>query len=330
MRKALIVGIDHYAGLSPLSGCVNDAYSVKAAIERNADGTLNFPAPHVLIGTSPAQSVYKRELKEAVRQLFSDDSEIALLYFAGHGYVEDTGGFLCASDCEAGDDGLALAEVMTLANTSQARNKVIILDSCHSGVAGNSSMAKGLAEISDGVTILTASTADQNSYETPDGGAGIFTSLFVDALNGAAANLVGDITPGSVYAHIDQSLGPWAQRPVFKTNVKTFVSLRKTEPPIALADLQSLTKHFPRPDDNLQLDPSFEPERTQEQSQNPLIPPPDPVNTAVFAILQKFVKVSLVRPVDAPHMWHAAMQSKSCELTVLGQHYWSLVNKGLI
>ena len=47
---------------------------------------------------------------------------------------------------------------------------------------------------------------------------------------------VGDITPGSVYAHIDQSLGPWAQRPVFKTNVKTFVSLRKTEPPIALAD----------------------------------------------------------------------------------------------
>jgi len=41
----------------------------------------------------------------------------------------------------------------------------------------------------------------------------------VDALGGAAANLVGDVTPGSVYAHIDQSLGPWAQRPVFKTNV---------------------------------------------------------------------------------------------------------------
>ncbi|MFJ9871013.1 caspase domain-containing protein [Streptomyces sp. NPDC101165] len=330
MRKALIVGIDHYANLGPLSGCVNDAYSVKAAIERNADGTLNFPAPHVLIGTGPARSVRKRDLKEAVRQLFSDDSEIALLYFAGHGYVEDTGGFLCASDCEAGDDGLALSEVMTLANASQARNKVIILDSCHSGVAGNSSMTKGLAEISDGLTILTASTADQNSYETPDGGAGIFTSLFVDALNGAAANLVGDITPGSVYAHIDQSLGPWAQRPVFKTNVKTFVSLRKTEPPIALADLQSLTKHFPHPDDNLQLDPSFEPERTQEQSQDPLIPPPDPINTATFAILQKFVKVNLVHPVDAPHMWHAAMQSKSCELTVLGQHYWTLVNKGLI
>jgi hypothetical protein len=330
MRKALIVGIDHYAHIGNLSGCVNDAYSVKTALERNADGTLNFSAPQVLTGTSPAQSVQKKDLKDSVRKLFADDSEIALFYFAGHGYIEDTGGFLCASDSETGDDGLALSEIMTLANISKARNKVIILDSCHSGVAGNSTMAASLAEISDGVTIMTASTADQDAYETPSGGAGVFTSLFVDALNGSAANLVGDITPGSVYAHIDQSLGSWAQRPVFKTNVKTFVSLRKAEPPIPLADLQALTKHFPTSDFGFCLDPSFEPERFEQQRHDPAIPPPDPVNTATFSVLQKYVKVNLVRPVGAPHMWHAAMQSKSCELTVLGQHYWNLVNKELI
>ena len=49
-----------------------------------------------------------------------------------------------------------------------------------------------------------------------------------------------------------------------------------------------------------------------------------------FRVLQNYVKVNLVRPVDAPHMWHAAIQKKSCELTVLGQHYWKLVEKGLI
>ena len=330
MRKALIVGIDHYTHIGNLSGCVNDAFSVKAALERNADGTLNFSAPQVLTGTSPSQPVLKRDLKDSVRQLFTDDSEIALFYFAGHGYIEDTGGFLCASDSDTGDDGLALAEVMTLVNKSKARNKVIILDSCHSGVAGNNAMTTELAEITDGVTIMTASTADQSSYEIPGGGAGVFTSLFVDALNGSAANLVGDITPGSVYAHIDQSLGPWAQRPVFKTNVKTFVSLRKAEPPIDLADLQALTKHFPTSDFDFSLDPSFEPERFEEQCQDPTIPPPDPAKNAVFRVLQKYVRVNLVRPVGAPHMWHAAMQSKSCELTVLGQHYWNLVNKGLI
>jgi hypothetical protein len=330
MRKALIVGIDYYAHIKNLSGCVNDAYSVKAALERNADGTLNFSAPQVLTGTGPTQPVLKKDLKDSVRQLFADDSEIALFYFAGHGYIEDTGGFLCASDSETGDDGLALAEVMTLVNTSKAWNKVIILDSCHSGVAGNNTMATGLAEISNGVTIMTASTADQYSYETSGGGAGVFTSLFVDALNGSAANLVGDITPGSVYAHIDQSLGPWAQRPVFKTNVKTFVSLRKAEPPITLADLQALTTHFPTSDFDFHLDPSFEPERSDEQRQDSAIPAPDPAHTAAFSVLQNYVKVNLVRPVGAPHMWHAAMQSKSCELTVLGQHYWNLVNEGLI
>jgi Caspase domain len=330
MRKALIVGIDHYESIGGLTGCVNDAYAVKAALERNADGTLNFPSPQVLTGTGPKQQVQKSSLKEAVRQLFSDDPEIALFFFAGHGYIEDTGGFLCASDSETGDDGLALAEVMTLANNSRASNKVIILDSCHSGVAGNRPTITGLAEISDGTTIMTASTENQYSYEKPGGGSGVFTSLFVDALNGSAANLVGDVTPGSVYAHIDQSLGPWAQRPVFKTNVKSFVSLRKAEPPIALADLQALIKHFPAPDYEFHLDPSYEPERFEEMLGDPDIPPPDPVNTATFSVLQKYVKVNLVRPVDVPHMWHAAMQSKSCKLTVLGQHYWKLVQGGLI
>lgn len=245
MRKALIVGIDYYEDAPPLSGCVNDAHAVKAMLERHADGTVNFVTPMLLTTSGVADMVKRTELKEAVRELFAGESEIALLYFAGHGYIEDTGGFLCACDCKTGDDGLSLAELMTLANKSQARNKVIILDSCHSGIAGDKSTTQGVSEIKEGMTVLTASTTDQYAAEVPGGGAGVFTTLLVDALRGAAANLVGDVTPGSVYAHIDQSLGPWAQRPVFKTNVKTFVSLRKAAPPIALTDLQALATHFP-------------------------------------------------------------------------------------
>jgi hypothetical protein len=333
MRKALIVGIDHYEHISSLSGCVNDAYSVKTVLEHNFDGSLNFATPQFMTGTSTTQLIYRRDLKKAARKLFTDDAEItevALFYFAGHGYLEDTGGFLCASDAETGDDGLSLRELMTWANTSLAKNKIIILDSCHSGVTGNDAITPNLAEISSGVTILTASTADQYALEVPGGGAGVFTQLLVDALSGAAANLVGEITPGSVYAHIDQSLGPWAQRPVFKTNVKKFVSLRKTQPPIQLPELRALTTHFPSPRGDFRLDPSFEPERSADQLGDPAIPAPNPQHTAVFKVLQSYVRVNLVRPVDAPHMWHAAMQSKSCQLTALGQHYWNLVDKGLI
>lgn len=325
MRKALIVGIDYYDKIGGLNGCVNDANAVNSMLARHSDGTLNFANAKLLTSTGPDNQVNRSELKDAVRELFSDQAEIALFYFAGHGFVEDTGGFLCPSDAQTGDDGLSLTEVMSLANDSPATNRVIILDSCHSGAAATTATGAHQADIRDGVTILSASTAAQYAMET--GGSGVFTTLLVDALNGAAANLVGDITPGSVYAHIDQSLGPWQQRPVFKTNVQTFVSLRHSQAPIPLAELQQLTSIFSSPADGLPLDPSYEPERSSEQTADASIPAPDPVNNAIFKVLQNYVKVNLVRPVDAPHMYHAAMESKSCELTTLGEHYWKLVDQ---
>lgn len=328
MRKALIVGINHYRTLPRLYGCVKDAYSVATCLERNADGTVNFPTPRIMVSDNAASAISRTALKEAVREVFADDADIALFYFSGHGHIEATGGYLCGSDTAVGDDGLALSEVMTLANSSRARNKIIILDSCHSGIAGSVEGNELTAALGEGTTILTASTADQ--YAIEEKGSGVFTNLLVDALNGAAANLIGKVTPGSVYAHIDQSLGPWAQRPVFKTNVKTFVSLRETTPPLALADLQAIATHFPTQAHQLRLDPSFEPERTAEQEADPDLPAPDPANTATFKVLQAYVRVNLVRPVDAPHMWHAAMLSRACELTVLGQHYQQLAAAKLI
>lgn len=324
MRKALIVGIDYYGNAPHLYGCVNDAYNVKSVLGRNSDGTVNFDVK-LLLSTGPKDPVSRSELRAHIKELFSDDCDIALFYFSGHGYIEETGGYIIASDSETGDDGIPLGEVITWANDCAARNRVIVLDSCHSGVAGECPSTPSSAIIREGVTILTASTADQ--YASEKNGSGVFTTLFVDALNGAAGNLVGDVTPGSVYAHIDQSLGPWDQRPVFKTNVKSFVSLRKVQPPIELHELQQITELFPTPGFEFQLDPSFEPER---DGTNLDLPIPNPVNTKKFAILQKYNRVNLVVPVGAPHMWHAAMQSKACKLTVLGEHYRRLVDQGRI
>jgi len=317
MRKALVVGVDHYEHMNGLFGCVNDAHSVRSVLDRHSDGTVNFEV-RLLTATGPHDTIRRADLKEAVRSLFADDSESALFYFAGHGHVEATGGYILPSDSRSGDDGIPLAEVLTLANRSRARNKIIVLDSCHSGIAGVTSLSSQSSELTEGLTILTASTAEQ--YASEENGSGIFTTLLVDALNGAAGNLVGDVTPGSVYAHIDQSLGSWDQRPVFKTNVKSFVSLRKVQPPISLGELQRIDDFFPTPGFEFHLDPSYEPE-----SENP-----DPTNTAKFEILQKYNRVNLVVPIGAPHMYHAAMGRKSCKLTVLGEHYRRLRARGRI
>lgn len=323
MRKALIVGIDYYQNFNLLKGCVSDAYSVGATLARHDGGLSNFGCK-VITGTGPNKQANRAEIMDAIEELFSDDPEIALFYFAGHGSLTSTGGYLATSESSRPDDGIALNQVIKLANESKARNKIIILDSCQSGIAGNP-LQDDQSILSEGVTILTASTKDQ--YASEVNGSGLFTNLLVDALNGSAANLMGDVTPGSVYAHIDQSLGEWDQRPVFKTNVKEFVSLRKTAPSISHQDLIQISRLFPEPGFEFQLDPTFEPERHPQEKN---LSEPIAENVDKFKILQKYNRLNLLVPLDAPHMWHAAMQSKSCKLTALGEHYRRLAaNKNI-
>ena len=56
MRKALVVGIDYYAKVGSLHGCVNDAHSVKAVLERNSDGDVNFGVELVTATNAGSQS----------------------------------------------------------------------------------------------------------------------------------------------------------------------------------------------------------------------------------------------------------------------------------
>ena len=176
------------------------------------------------------------------------------------------------------------------------------------------------------MTVLTASSKSQ--YAAENEGHGVFTTLLVDALNGSAANLVGEITPASVYAHIDQSLGAWEQRPIFKTNIKKFVSLRSVNPAISLEDLKKITELFGEVGFDFKLDPTFEPNRDNTDLKD--LSEPIEEHVEKFRILQKYNRVNLVVPVGEEHMYYAAMNSKSCKLTSLGEHYWNLVKKDRI
>ena len=323
MKKALVVGIDHYPHVGHLHGCVADATAVSKVLRWHMDGTKNFEVK-TMAAADAASQVNRKRLRENVESLFGGDEEIVLFYFAGHGYIDNAGGYLLASDSLDGHDGLSLDEVLDFANASNARNKVLLFDSCFSGAAGAPVSVGKKALLSEGITIMTASGRDQTAEE--ENGAGIFTSLLIDAFEGGAASLLGDITPGSIYAHIDISLGFWSQRPVFKTNVKQFVSLRRVEPAIGILDLKNIVELFKAPRDLFPLDPSYEP--------HPALPDPDcppiPEHVRKFELLQKMNRLNLVVPVGADHMYYAAMNSKACCLTVLGRHYWNLIKNDRI
>ena len=243
MRRALVVGINDYPK-SPLGGCINDANAMVAVLKKHDDGSPNFDI-HLL--ASPPVSVTRSGLREAITELFANECDIALLYFSGHGFVRSGDGYIVTTDAEQYDEGMSMTDILGLANNSKARNRVIILDCCYSGNMGTpNTTASSVAQLAEGLTVLTASRDTEAAIE--QAGGGVFTSLVLSALEGGAADLRGHVTPGSIYAYVDQALGAWDQRPIFKTNVTQFTSLRQTEPQVPSQTLRKLVTYFPASD----------------------------------------------------------------------------------
>lgn len=312
MKKALVVGINDYPG-APLNGCVNDANTIGTILESHGDGSPNFS---VKLLTSPGQSVTRATLRESIEHLFSGDPDMALLYYSGHGLLKTTGGYLVTTDLKKYDEGISMDEVLNLANQSKAKNRVIILDCCHSGALGSPSIAGSeLAQLSQGLSILTASREYEIAVEF--NGSGLFTSLLEDALKGGAADLRGNITPGSLYSYVDEALGDWEQRPVFKTNVTSFASIREVAPRVPLETLRKLPEYFPVPEFQFELNPTYE-----DTEPTAIVE-----NVRKFKDLQKFQSVGLVVPVNADFMYFAAINNKSCRLTAIGFQYWRLAKE---
>ncbi|NVO08796.1 MAG: caspase family protein [Bacteroidales bacterium] len=322
MKKALVIGINKYPS-APLSGCVNDAEAFASIIEKNGDGTPNFD---VKLKTDVPT---KANLRKLILELFSGDSDTALFYFSGHGFINELGGYIVTPDYERNDEGVSMDEILIAANASEAKNRVIILDCCYSGAFGSPKITGDRsAHIAKGVSILTASKDNETSLEI--NGHGVFTNLLLDALHGGAADLNGHITPGSVYAYIDQALGSWDQRPVFKTNITKFISLRTIVPQVPIEVLRRLTEYFPTPVEHYPLDPSYEDTNTLHIEHKVVEPYAKLENVAKFKDLQKLQSIGLVVPIDEQFMYFAAMNSKACKLTNLGYHYWRLVKDNRI
>ena len=322
MRRALIVGIDKYTS-SPLNGCENDAQSVASILEKNGDGSPNFD---VKVLSSDQKVITSEIILDALDELFKGDAETVLFYFAGHGIIDQitNTGYIVSQDGKKGSWGISLSDLTVLANKAYpyVKSSIIILDSCNSGYAGElPSIRSEASVIGNGVTILTACGRTENAQE--NNGHGLFTVMFLDALSGSASDILGRITPASIYSHIDQTLGSWEQRPIYKANVQNFVSLREITPKIPVDVLRKLPLYFKSDTDEYQLDPTYEPDRKNVPIKLRKLPT-NLKNAQIFKDLQLYNRYGLVVPVNAEHMYYAAINSKSCKLTGLGAHYRKL------
>jgi hypothetical protein len=315
MRRALLIGIDDYPN-APLTGCVNDAIRLEAMLSRNEDDSPNFTSRLV---TAPHEEITRASLREKIIELFHNPADMALFYFSGHGAVDTLGGYISTPDGMEHDEGIPMNDLIARANASDVKEITVILDCCFSGAAGDKNSAVGAnTELRQGVSILTASRGNEPAYEENNGGA--FTNLVIDALAGGAADVVGNVNVASIYGFVDQALGAWDQRPLFKSYVSTMQPIRKCVPAVPLHVLRLISSYFPLQDHEFQLDPSYEPDSQPEST----------AHEAIFQHLQQYNRARLLVPVEEDHMYFAAIRSKRCRLTPLGRFYWYLAKEGKI
>jgi hypothetical protein len=315
VKRALLVGIDKYDEFRALAGCVNDVHAVNELLTRHDDGSPNFSCQ---VLADPTAGVSRDQLRAGVDRLFAPGADIALLYVAGHGIQRNNDLVLATTDGTAQSPGMTMTEVMgAIADPNVLREVVIILDCCFSGAAGGvPHFAADVAAVRPGVSILTASRADQTAAETT-GQRGLFSTMFCGALAGGAADVLGKVSISGLFAYLSECFGPWDQRPTLKANIDRVHDLRRCVPSVPPHDLRRLPALFPTADYELPLDPSYEPDA----------PPAHHEHETDFALLQRARSAKLVEPVGTAHLYFAAMESRNCRLTPLGKHYRMLAEQ---
>lgn len=312
MRMGLAIGLDRYPHLGDLSGCIADALEMHRLLLNNSNGDPNYSCAILTSNTRPALDL--RTLKAKLRDhLEREKVTSAVVYFAGHGSHDGTAAALMTGECQPGDPGLPMADLVGMANRSPAREVIIILDCCYSGAILNELTREGAVAVREGVSILAACRPRQAAKES--GGRGVFTTRVCEALEGGAADVRGFVTVPSIYAYVCEVLSNWSSRPLLLASLGEISPLRRAGWAISDEKLRRMIDFFPTPYSELRLGPEYEP--TAE--------PHDLVKEEIFSVLQLYRAARLLVPIDTDHMYYAAMQKKSCKLTPLGRFYWSAI-----
>jgi Caspase domain len=315
MKRALLIGVDHYDNFSDLTGCANDIDAVEPLLARSEDGSPNFDCQK---RTSVTGGTRRDSLLADFEVLLRGGADVALCYFAGHGHGTGSDVALVTEDGTGGTPGITLSEIVTRITESSVGEVILILDCCFAGAAaGVPQLGTTAALLRNGVSILAASRADQTAAET-GAGRGLFSTYVCGGLEGGAADVLGKISVAGLYSYLDESFGPWDQRPVFKANVERLHELRGCRPAVPLPELRLLTTLFPTAAHEFPLDPSYEPDAN----------PRNEDHERAFGTLQKYRAAKLLEPVGEEHMYFAAMNSRGCKLTPLGMHYRHLAEEG--
>lgn len=325
-RKALVVGINSYSNFEPLRHAESDAAAIARKLKYHDDesAALNF---EVILLLNREKAVTRAALRAAIRELFDNSDGLDLaFYFAGHGFVSETGGILVTSNGERNDYGIPMAELTTAAAQSPARSVLLMLDCCHAGAAGNFAAGAGSGQqalLDENTTIMAASLPMQLAVESAEGG--LFTAALRDALDGAAADFLGNITVASVYSVVERRFSLWQQQPVAKSYVTRPTVLRKVKPRLSLQELRRIVDFFPTADHRYRMEPDHDPERDVDGGART---PEVPAKVEIGRLFKRYRDAALLTAsIPGEDLYYVAQRRHEVELTLFGREYWRLVTR---
>ncbi|MEH2239140.1 nSTAND1 domain-containing NTPase [Nostoc sp.] len=220
----MLMGVNQYQddGLPSLSYSTVDCQGLAEAL---VDAAAQFTQTEVKIYHDFApQPPSLENIRASLQQITTAAQPIdtILFYFSGHGIVEPNTqqAFLCLANTQKSDlqnTALALQELLLLLGNSGAQNQLVWLDACHSGgmtlrgttreplLNATPKMVEVLQQCaakSKGFYALLSCDNNQQSWEFPELGHGVFTYYLMKGLKGEAADSQGLISVDSLYRYV--------------------------------------------------------------------------------------------------------------------------------
>ncbi len=218
-KVALVIGNSEYrdAGLSRLGTPGADVRYLARVLQDPLTGCFD----EVRTLDNPESAEARRE----VARLFSNRTrdDLVLLYFSGHGVLDEHGELhlaVCDTEREmVSATGVAAKFVSEQMDRSNSRKAVLILDCCHAGafargskgaVGGSVGTKTAFEGTGQGRIVLTATDATQYAFEgeqvTGGGQPSVFTRHLIEGLASGAADTDGDglVSVDELYDYVQE------------------------------------------------------------------------------------------------------------------------------
>jgi caspase domain-containing protein len=208
--RALLIGNSTYPAdehnLQTLKGPVKDIAVLNRALSDRDTGLFADVDVTLLPEATSTRAV------RALGTFFTtaDRDDVLLVYFSGHGKLDQMGRLhLCMNDTQTTDllsTAVSSVRINEFAEASRARNVVIILDCCYAGAFRGGEFGEAVA--GPGRYVMTSCRGTQLANDaTVDNGTSFFTQHLVEGLLDAAdQDSDGYVSFSDVYAYVDRRL----------------------------------------------------------------------------------------------------------------------------